>query len=75
MKLPTFKTRETPADEKGREQEPCAACGEHCFPDEASKLCRPCWRVVVLGGSDVVMEAGLRACKRLDDELKIGKRK
>lgn len=24
---------------------PCEACGERCWPDRATWLCRPCWRV------------------------------
>lgn len=30
--------------------EPCEACGEEALRDVATKLCRDCWRAVVLGG-------------------------
>lgn len=30
---------------------PCVACGESSHWDAATGLCRPCWRVVILGPS------------------------
>lgn len=41
----------------------CEACGELCYRDGATKLCRPCWRAVIMSVSSTWGLPGIEPCR------------